>query len=100
MIRSMRPPKIVMEEITDPVILAKAEALRERFERNFAWFQDHADEIFSQYRGKHICIAGRELFSADTAPQAIALARAAHPDDDGRFTYRVPLEKIPRIYAS
>ena len=100
MIRSMRPPTIVMEEITDPVILAEAEARRERFDRNFGWFQAHVDAIFSQYRGKCICIAGQELFVANTALEAIALARAAHPDDDGRFTYCVPKEKAIRIYAS
>ena len=100
MTRSMSPPTIVMEEITDPAILAEAEARRERFDRNFGWFQAHVDEIFSQYRGKCICIAGQELFVADTALKAIALARAAHPDDDGRFTYCVPKEKAVRIYAS
>jgi hypothetical protein len=88
-----------MEEITDPDELARGEALDERFGRNLAWFQSHGDEIFSRYRGKCICIAGQELFAADTALEAIALARSAHPDDDGRFTYCVPKEKAVRIYA-
>ena len=99
MIRSTSPPAIVMEEITDPDVLARAEAQDERFGHNLAWFQAHVDEIFSRYRGKCICIAAQELFVADTALEAIELARAAHPEDDGRFTYCVPKEKAVRIYA-
>jgi hypothetical protein len=29
-----------MEEVTDPEELAKAQAQRQRFDRNFAWFRD------------------------------------------------------------
>jgi hypothetical protein len=39
---------IVMEEVTDPEQLAKAHAQDERFDRNFAWFQSHATEIFER----------------------------------------------------
>jgi hypothetical protein len=57
---------IVMEEVLDPKELAKARAQDERYKRNFTWFQAHAAEIFTRYRGKCICIAGEELFVADT----------------------------------
>ena len=91
---------IVMEEVTDPVELAKARAQRERFDRNAAWLQAHASEVYPRYRGKCICIAGEELFVADTPEEAWALALAAHPDDDGRFMRYIPREKLARIYAN
>ena len=92
-------PAFTVEEISDPEILARAHAQDERCGRNLAWFQEHGDEIFAEYRGQVICIAGQELFAASTTLEAIALASAAHPEDDGQFTYRVPKEKAIRIYA-
>ena len=91
---------LVMEEITEPEELAKARAQRERFDRNSAWLQAHAAEIYRCYRGKCICVAGEELFVADTPEQALALGAAAHPEDDGSFLRYIPREKIDRIYAN
>lgn len=93
-------PAIVMEEVTDPEELAKARAQDERFERNWTWFQAHTSEVYTQCRGKCICIAGEELFVADTPEEALALATAAHPEDDGRFVHYIPREKVARIYAN
>jgi hypothetical protein len=92
-------PAVVMEEVTDPEELAKARAQREQFDRNWAWFQAHVPEIYSRHRGKCICIAGEELFAADTPEEVIALATAAHPEDEGRFVHYIPREKLVRIYA-
>lgn len=91
---------VVLEEVTDPVQLAQAQARRARFDRNWAWFEVHAAEIYIQHRGKCICIAGEELFAADTAEEALALASAAHPQDDGRFTRYIPRERTTRIYVA
>jgi hypothetical protein len=91
---------ISMEEVTDPEEVAKAQAQRERFDRNFAWLQAHASEVYTRYRGKCICIAGEELFVADTPTEAMAPARAAHPEDDGFFLHYIPREKLARIYAN
>ncbi len=90
---------VVMEEVTDPEELTKARVQRQRFDRNSAWLQAHATEIYSRYRGKCICIAGEELFVADTPEEVLELATAAHPDDDGRFLRYIPREKLDRIYA-
>jgi hypothetical protein len=92
--------KIIMEEVTDLQELAEAQAQRKQFDRNAAWLQAHISEIYTKYRGKCICIAGEELFVADTAKEAVALATAAHPEDDGWFTRYIPKEKVPRIYAN
>ena len=62
----VRQSAIVMEEVTDPGELNKARVQDERFERNFAWFQAHAKEIFAQNRGKYIGIAGQRPFTSDT----------------------------------
>jgi len=39
------------------------------------------------------------LFVADTATEAVAKAKAAHPEDQGWFTRYIPKEKVARIYA-
>ena len=89
-----------MEEVTDPEELTRARAQRERFDRNSAWLQAHTSEIYARYRGKCICIAGEELFVADTPKEALAQARTAYPEDDGFFLRYIPREKTTRIYAN
>ena len=95
-------PPVVMEEVTDPVELAKARAQREKFDRNSAWLQAHAHEVYSNpnNRGRCICVAGEELFVADTPEEVVALARTAHPEDNGWFLRYLPKQNIPRIYAN
>ena len=98
MIRS-NPCSITMEEVIDPVELAKAFAQDARFEKNWVWFEAHAAEIYTQHRGKVYCVAGQELFVADTPREVLDLARAAHPDDDGYYLRYIPKERTYRIYA-
>lgn len=88
---------VVMEEVTDPEELAKAHAQRERFNRNAAWLQAHVAEIYSRYRGKCICIAGQEVFVADTPEEVLELTTKAYPDGDGRFLRYIPREELDRI---
>ena len=90
---------IVMEEVTDPEELANARTQDERFDRNFEWFQRHASEIFTRYRGKCIYIAGEELFVGNTPQDVLAKAKATHPEDNGGFIHYIPKEKVARIYA-
>jgi hypothetical protein len=85
---------VVMEEVTDPVEVARARAQRERFDRNWKWFREHLLELGKTHRGKYVAIAGEQAFVADTLDEAAALARSAHPDDDGRFTYFIPKERV------
>ena len=93
------PHPIVMEIVTDPVELAKAFAQDARFEKNWVWFEAHAAEIYPRYRGKCLCVAGQELFVADTPKEVLDMARAAHPDDDGFYLRYIPKERTYRIYA-
>jgi len=89
--------QLIMAEVTDPEELATIRARRARYERNAARLQAHATEVYTRYRGKCICIAGEELFVADTPEEVLALATAAHPEDDGCFPHYIPREKIARI---
>jgi hypothetical protein len=91
---------VVIEEVTDPDEIARARAQRERFDRNAAWLQAHAHEIYSRYRGKCVCIAGEEPFVADSPEEALAVAKAAHPEDDGSFVQYIPRQRFARIYAN
>jgi len=94
-----KSPAVTMQEVTDPQELAEARARRARFDRNEIWLQAHVAEIYRRHRGKYICIAGEELFVADTPDAAYASGKSAHPEDDGRFIRYIPKEKLPRVYA-
>src|ERR1019366_6926635 len=90
---------VVMYEVTDPEDNAKFHAQMGRFRKNSDWLQGHIPEVYSQHRGKCICVAGQELFAADTATDVLALARQAHPNDDGLLLRYIHREKMERIYA-
>jgi hypothetical protein len=91
--------QVVIEEVTDPAEIAAARAQRERSDRNAAFLEAHAKEVYTRHRGKCVCVAGEELFVADTPEDALALAKAAHPEDDGCFMRYIPREKLARIYV-
>jgi hypothetical protein len=95
----LQAPAFQIEEVADPAEIASAQQRREQFDRNSAWLQANIAEVYRHHRGQHICIAGQEVFAADSAQQAIARATAAHPDDQGWFTRFIPLEKLARVYA-
>lgn len=96
---ALQPIQITMEEITDPEEIAKSQALWAQAERNSDWLQAHVPEIYGNYRGKCIVVAGEELFVGDTVQEAVALAKAAHPEDKGSITRYIPSKKMVRIYA-
>lgn len=91
--------KFVIEEVDDPVEVARHQAQRERARRNRDWLQTHWHEILPQALGKFIAVAGQEAFIADSPEEAWAMAKAAHPDDDGAIDQYVYAERGPRIYA-
>jgi hypothetical protein len=92
-------PPVVMTVVTDPAEVAAFNARMAKFDRNIDWLQAHASEVYTRHRGRFICIAGQELFVADTGEEALAKARAAHPDDDGLYLHYIPKQKLDRIYA-
>lgn len=91
-------PPVTMEQVTDPVENARLAAEFAQFKRNCDWLEAHASEVYS-HRGKHVCIAGQELFVGDTVEDVLSRAKAAHPDDKGLFTRIIPTGRGPRIYS-
>ena len=92
-------PKFVIEEVNDPDAVARLLAQDERARRNEFWLQSHWSELLPSARGRFIAIAGQEAFIADTAEEARAMAKVAHPDDDGVIDQYVRPELGPRIYS-
>ncbi len=102
MIRAVGPiePKFIIEEVTDPVEVARFRAHMERFRRDLDWLQNHWADLLPQALGRFVAVAGQEAFIADTAQEAAAMAEAAHPEDAGVYVHYVRPERGPRIYAS
>lgn len=96
----MSQPRFVIEEVDDPVEVARSRAQAARARRNSDWLQSHWPELLPGVRGKFLAVAGQEAFIADTPEEAWALARAAHPEDDGALVQYVRPERGPRIYAN
>jgi hypothetical protein len=92
-------PEMVITEITDPQQLAEDRAVEEQTRRNGDWLQRNWSEVLPQARGKFLAVAGQQPFIADTMDDALALARAAHPDDRGLLLQYIRTTRGPRIYA-
>src|SRR5258708_4141070 len=104
MIRSRTDPasfgEYVLEVVTDPAHIARSAAQAEKFDRNSRWLKGHWSDVLPQARGKILVIAGEQPFIGDTPEAAWALARAAHPEDNGAFGQYVPANTLARIYAN
>jgi len=96
----MNDSPIIMEEVTDPTVVAQSRVQHERGRRNSDWLQAHWPDLLPQALGKHLVVAGQEAFIADTSEEAWAMAKAAHPDDDGAICQYVLPHRGPRIYAN
>ena len=90
---------MMYEDDVSPEELASMHAQDERHERNLTWLLPRLPAIHAEHKGKCICVAGQELFIADAPLEVIALAQAAHPEDDGRIVRYLSPCKGPRIYA-
>lgn len=95
----MTEPQFIIEEVTDSVEIARFKAQMEQFHRNQDWLQARWAELLPQARGKFLAVAGQEAFISDTPEAAWALAKTAHPDDEGAFDQYVFPGQGPRIYC-
>lgn len=102
MIRAIGPieNKVILTSIEDPELVAQARAQLERGRRNEAWLSAHWPELLPNALGRHVAVAGLQAFVADTAEEAWAQAKAAHPNDDGAIMRYVFPDNHPRIYAT
>ena len=81
--KSKLPDAVMSDEQPPPEEVAAAHRRRAIFERNAHWYDAHCRELFEQYRGLHICIAGGEVFADADPIAARARSAAAHPDEAG-----------------
>lgn len=96
---AVKSSPLAMVEVKDANEMAKSKAQRQRFRKNADWLQSHISQVYAQHRGNFICVAGQELFVADTASAVVGAARQAHPTDDGLLLRYIPREKMERVYA-
>ncbi len=96
----MSEPKFIIEEVTDPVEIARHRAQAEQAKRNSDWLQAHWADVLPQAHGKFLAVAGQEAFIADTPGQAWAWAEQKHPEDRGALVQYVIPEGGPRIYEN
>ena len=97
--KPIEEPKFVIEEVTDPVEIARSKAQSDQFRRNTHWIESHWGDVLPQARGKFLAVAGQEAFLADSPRDAYDLAKAAHPEDNGVFLQYIRTDTGPRIYA-
>jgi hypothetical protein len=95
----MNENPITMDVVEASSVSANSRAQHARFKRNSDWLQAHWPDLLPDALGKHLVVAGQEAFLADTSAAAWAMAKSAHPDDDGAFCQYVPSHRGPRIYA-
>lgn len=77
------PSQPVFEIVTDPVQIARANEVPERFKRNSDWLEAHRQELLPQAYGKCLAVAGQEAHIEETLEDAWAWVKATHPDDVG-----------------
>jgi hypothetical protein len=90
-------PVIMIEEVMTPEEAEAAQKQWEQFNRNSDWLDEHVPEVYGTHRGKCICVAGQELFVSNSVEEAVAKAKAAHPEDLGWFTRYIPRQRIVRL---
>jgi len=97
---SMIEPKVVIEEVIDPIEIARHREQDDQFKRNLDWIQSHWSEILPADYGKYLAVAGQQAFLADSPQEARALAEAAHPNDKGIWVHYLRPPGGPRIYGN
>jgi hypothetical protein len=93
----MREDSFSIEEVTDPDEITRFRIQNERARRNSDWLQTHWPDLIPQARGRFLAVAGEEAFLGDTAELAWALAKGAHPDDEGTLIQYVLPGQGPRF---
>jgi hypothetical protein len=80
---------IVIGSIDDPAEAAAIRARIEQGERNLSWLGQDWAGFLPQARGKFIVVAAQEGHVAESAAEAWAWAKAAHPEDEGALVQYV-----------
>ena len=93
-------PNIIIEEVSDPLDIARHLEQESQFARNLDWVKSHWDDLAPRAVGKFVAVAGQEAFIADTALGARQWVNSAHPEDRGAWVYFMRPGAGPRSYAN
>lgn len=96
----MVPTPLTVEDVTDPIEIARIHAQHAQAQLNAAWLETHWDDLLPDAFGKFIAIAGQEAHVASSAEEAWAWSKSAHPDDAGALVEYVLPPGGPRFYAN
>lgn len=96
----MSDSSFLIEEVDDPVEVARRRAQDERAKRNSDWLQSHLSDLLPRARDNFLVVAGEQAFIADTPEVAWSLAREAHTEDDGALGRYVFPREGPRMYST
>lgn len=96
----MAPEPLVLEEVTDPVEIARIRAALEQAKLNADWLETHWDDLLPAAFGKFIAVAGQKAFIADSPEAARRWADEFHPEDRGALVEYVLPPGGPRYYAN
>ena len=96
----MNKHDIILGSIDEPVEAAKIRAQIERGECNADWLSRRWLDFLPQARGKFVVVAAQEGHIADSAEEAWAWAKSAHPGDDGAIVQYVRVDLGPRFYTN
>ena len=96
----MNEPKLTIEDVADPMEIARHREQDEQFKRNLDWIESHWSDIPPAEYGKYLAVGGQQVFLADSPQEARALAEAAHPNDRGIWVYFLRRPGGPRIYGN
>jgi len=80
-----RLPELAEMSLEQPSPEEVAESRRRGaiFKRNEDWFEAHASELYAEYRGQFVCIAGGEVFAGTDAREVYSRSATAHPEESG-----------------
>ena len=101
MIRATAPwpvPTVTIYKLPDPQEIAEMAELKRKGDINHAAFEKLIPEIDKNCRDKFDCVAGGQLFVADSSEEVLAMSTAAFPDDNAFVFHYIPKYKLPRIY--
>lgn len=90
---------LTLEIVNDPAAVERNRKLLEAFSCNSDWLESNWQDLLPEARGKHLAVAGRQAFCANTPEEAWDWVKANHSEDIGAFVRYVIPEKGPRIYA-
>jgi hypothetical protein len=74
-------PTVLVEVEYTPEELALWRRQNAVFLKNREWFRTNAQELYKNYAGRFICVAGGEVFAGDDAQDVYSRAYTVYPEE-------------------